>query len=42
MSEPKKAAPPPVTPEAAGRRQRRVKAFAATGTTSHAPTTHHR
>ncbi|MGW3313392.1 hypothetical protein ACWDG9_43285 [Streptomyces sp. NPDC001073] len=43
MKEPKKATPPPVvTAEAVQALQRRVQAFAATGTTSHAPTTYHR
>ncbi|MFI6623093.1 hypothetical protein [Streptomyces sp. NPDC050528] len=44
MKEPKKAAPPPVVVNAESVRtlQRRVQAFAATGATSHAPTTYHR
>ncbi|MEU3299797.1 hypothetical protein ABZ729_08245 [Streptomyces sp. NPDC006678] len=42
MSESKKAASPKVTAEAVRTLQRRVKAFAATGATSQAPTTYHR
>ncbi|MEV8318374.1 hypothetical protein AB0Q95_29860 [Streptomyces sp. NPDC059900] len=42
MSESKKAPAPQVSIEAVQILQRRVKAFAATGATSHAPTTYHR
>ncbi|MFD8847672.1 MULTISPECIES: hypothetical protein [unclassified Streptomyces] len=42
MSESKKSATPKVTAEAVRTLQRRVTAFAATGATSHAPTTYHR
>ncbi|MFG2564683.1 hypothetical protein ACGFR6_04500 [Streptomyces sp. NPDC048567] len=42
MSQSKKAEAPKVTAEAVQVLQRRVKAFAATGATSHAPTTYHR
>ncbi|MFD4634856.1 hypothetical protein ACFVYR_36095 [Streptomyces sp. NPDC058284] len=42
MSHPKKAKTPKVSVEAVQVLQRRVKAFAATGATSHAPTTYHR
>ncbi|WP_406220829.1 hypothetical protein [Streptomyces decoyicus] len=42
MSNRKKNAAPKVTPEAVRKLQRRVQAFAATGATSHAPTTYHR
>ena len=42
MSESKTSTTPKVTPQAVRALQRRVKAFAATGATSHAPTTYHR
>jgi hypothetical protein len=42
MNRPKKAAAPEVTAKAVQALQRRVKAFAATGATSRAPTTYHR
>ncbi|MGP8298149.1 hypothetical protein ACTPOK_09395 [Streptomyces inhibens] len=42
MSDQKKSTTPKVTPEAVRLLQRRVHAFAATGATSHAPTTYHR
>ncbi|MFE5592928.1 hypothetical protein [Streptomyces sp. NPDC056549] len=42
MSKPKKTQASKVTAEAVQVLQRRVKAFAATGATSHAPTTYHR
>ncbi|WP_179166816.1 hypothetical protein [Streptomyces sp. CB03238] len=38
----KQVAAPAVTPESVRAIQRRVKAFAATGTTSSSPTTYHR
>ncbi|MDI3390031.1 hypothetical protein QIS99_28130 [Streptomyces sp. B-S-A8] len=42
MTKEKKAETPKVTAEAVRALQRRVNAFAATGITSHAPTTYHR
>lgn len=42
MNQPTKSVTPKVTAEAVQALQRRVKAFAATGATSHAPTTYHR
>lgn len=42
MSKTTKNSTAKVTPQAVRALQRRVKAFAATGATSHAPTTYHR